>query len=222
MMKKLAVFALALTMTLGAVAPAFAVDIKAGGTMEFGFYIHDGLSSTTDGQGLKEGQDNDFQARQRIRPWVSFIASESLSALLRFEIGDGRWGNAGAPGGPPAGMTSATGGGFGMSTRGVNLELWHAYLDWIVPNSSLKIRMGLQGLTMPTSFGRNPIFDEHFAGITASNKFSDTAAVTLFWVRPFDGAGNLYGKGGSADFYTDVNGNKQVGASKFDIFGLTL
>ena len=93
----------------------------------------------------------------------------------------------------------------------MNIETKRAYIDWIVPNTDLSIRMGIQGLALPsaTGFG-NPMFDADVAAITASYKFNDMFALTTFWARPFDAY---------QDRYSDDDGRRRLDDS-MDMFGL--
>ncbi|WP_027186823.1 outer membrane homotrimeric porin [Desulfovibrio cuneatus] len=181
-MKRLSTLLLSAAMFLGTVGAAQAVDIKAKGQFEFAF----GWAKNQAGaKGFNSGNAHqDFIARQRIRTQVNFIASESLQGVLMFEIGDTDWGRT---------KSGNYGGGSGgaLDADGVNVETKRAYIDWMVPNTDLSVRMGIQGLALPsaTKFG-NPVFDADVAGITASYKINSMFGLTAFWARPFDAFSN--------------------------------
>lgn len=122
------------------------------------------------------GSQDEFEATQRIRLQLDAVASESLSGTVFFEIGNTVWGS----------NSSADGGG-ALGADGKIVEVRRAYIDWIVPNTDLKVRMGLQGLALP-AFTNNAsqVFDDDVAGIVLSNKFNDNVTLTAFWARPYN------------------------------------
>ncbi|MDR2745608.1 MAG: outer membrane homotrimeric porin [Desulfovibrio sp.] len=99
------------------------------------------------------------------------VASEALSGQLFFEIGSHRWGNGAASLG--ADNTAA-------------IKLRRAYIDWMVPQTDLKIRMGLQGIALPSFTTQSMVFNDDVAGITASLKVNDNVGLTAVWVRPYN------------------------------------
>ena len=181
-MKRISTLLLSAAMLFGTVGAAQAVDIKAKGQFEFAF----GWGKNLAGPGgfNSGGAHQDFIARQRVRTQVNFIASEALQGVLMFEIGDTDWGRT------RNGNTGPSSGG-ALDADGVNVETKRAYIDWMVPNTDLSIRMGIQGLALPSATRfNNPVFDADVAGITASYKFNDMFALTGFWARPFDAYSN--------------------------------
>ena len=156
-MKRIMTLALAAAMVFGAATGASAIDFKASGQWLFGVAAGDGnLANKEMMNGRMHHSDtNDiFFAGQRLRTQIDAVASEALSGTVYFEIGDQTWGN-GSSGGA-------------MGADGTVVEVKRAYLDWIVPNTDLKIRMGIQGLTLPNVAGGSAIADTDAAGITAS------------------------------------------------------
>jgi hypothetical protein len=111
-------------------------------------------------------------------------ASENVSGPLFFEIGETVWGQAGGAAGGPANIGQGAGGA--LSTDGVNIETRRAYIDFTVPNTELKVRMGLQGLALPSAVAGNPVMDADVAAIVASYAFNDMFSLTGFWARPLD------------------------------------
>ncbi len=182
-MKKLATLLLAAGLVFGAATGASAIDFKAKGQwiMSFdygqgGNFVERGRSNNgvkgnkTSGYSNKE---DEFEARQRVRLQLDAVASESLSGTVYFEIGDQIWGK------------DSTGGALGSDGKVV--ELKRAYIDWIVPNTDLKVRMGLQGISLPAfTTQASQILDDDMAGIVLSNKFNDNVTLTAFWARPYN------------------------------------
>lgn len=170
-MKRIMTLVLAAGLVFGAATGASAVDFNAKGQWIFGFGANDARFMQKDEKGKKKSNDI-FQAAQRLRLQIDAVASESLSGTVYFEIGDTRWGRA------------ADGGALGAD--GTVVEVRRAYIDWAVPQTDLKFRMGLQGVTLPNVAGGSSIMDNDAAAITASYKFNDTVALTALWARPYN------------------------------------
>ena len=211
-MKKLATLLLAAGLVFGAATGASAIDFKAKGQWIMSFDYGQGSQFMERGRNGKNVygygkngatvQSNDmFSATQRVRLQLDAVASESLSGTVFFEIGDQIWGKA------------SQGGALGAD--GMVVELKRAYIDWIVPNTDLKVRMGIQGLALPAfTTGASQILDDDVAGIVLSNKFNDNVTLTAFWARPFND--NFGG-------YTGANYSDPASyMDNMDMFGLLL
>lgn len=174
-MKRIVTLLLAAAMVLGAGA-AHAVDVKVKGSFNFVYMFTDNAGFQSNDTGNRE--DDNFNVKQRVRTQVNFIASEYLQGVVMFEIGDIYWGRGGSAG---------RGAGGALDTDGVNVETKHAYLDFLIPDTDISVRMGLQYLPLPmgTGYG-NPVFGADVAGLVTSYKFNDMFALTAFWARPFD------------------------------------
>lgn len=198
-MKRISTLLLSAAMAFGAVGAAQAVDLKAAGVWDFAFGHADASFDRH-----AEGTDT-FKARQRIRPQFNFIASETLQGVLMFEIGTMEWGRPNTNTGNPGF------GGAALDADGVNIKTKRAYMDWVVPNTDMAVRMGIQGLALPSATGYgNPVFNADVAGIVTSAKINDMVDVTGFWVRPFD------------QYSTDGTGVNQNRADEMDAFGLVI
>lgn len=180
-MKKLCTLLLAAGLVFGAATGASAIDFQAKGQWLMGFGVQDTnfIHKTRDADGKKATNTNDkFGAVQRLRLQLDAVASESLSGTVGFEIGTTTWGQA------------ESGGALGADATNV-IKLKRAYLDWMVPETDLKFRMGIQGVTLPNVAGGSAVMDTDVAGITANYKFNDTVSLTALWARPlndnFDG-----------------------------------
>ncbi len=183
-MKRLVTLLLAAALACTA-APAQAVEFRASGEWLMGFNAAEGsLVSHKRLQGRRAKADNNdiFSAGQRLRLQLDAIASETLSGTVFFEIGDTVWGQ------------SATGGALGADSTNI-IKLKRAYLDWAVPGTQLKVRMGLQGLPLPFAAGGSAILNDDVAGVVANWQFHEHVGVTLTWARPYN------------DNYTAVTGD---------------
>lgn len=205
-MKKLAALCLLAGMCLYA-GQAFAVDFNAKGWWWMSFDYASGGSfmgkdragkklSGSRQQGPHLAKDN-FEAWQRLMFALDARVSENLSGSLMFEIGDQFWGEA------------ASGGALGAD--GTMVEVKNAYIDWTVPNSGLKLRMGLQGIVLPSFTFENNVFIDDVAGITASYTFNDNVALTAMWMRPYNDNFPGVGNNGPANYQDNM-----------DLFGLVL
>ena len=64
------------------------------------------------------------------------------------------------------------------------MKVRYSYVDWVVPQTDVKVRMGLQKYTLPNFTGiGSPILDADGAGITISNQFTENVGTNLFWLR---------------------------------------
>ena len=179
-MKKILTLMLAAGMLLGAASGAKAIDFKASGEWLVGFGLGDG-SLIKDVDNKKRHHEDTFNAGQRVRLQLDAVASESLSGTVFFEIGDQMWGNA------------ESGGALGADGKEVKVK--NAYIDWMVPNTDLKLRMGLQAVAMPNVAGGSAIMDGDAAALVASYQFNDNVGLTALWMRPLNDnyAGRVYG-----------------------------
>ena len=170
-MKKILTLMLAAGMLLGAASGAKAIDFKASGEWLVGFGLGDG-SLIKDVDNKKRHHADTFNAGQRVRLQLDAVASESLSGTVFFEIGDQMWGNA------------ESGGALGADGKEVKVK--NAYIDWMVPNTDRKLRMGLQAVAMPNVAGGSAIMDGDAAAVVASYQFNDNVGLTALWMRPLN------------------------------------
>ncbi|MDR2574198.1 MAG: outer membrane homotrimeric porin [Desulfovibrio sp.] len=179
-MKRIATLLLAAGMLLGTVAGARAVDFKIGGEwyMGFGAGQPNPVSNARAPGDVKRKADSEdiFRANQMVRLKLEASASENLSGTVYFEIGDMTWGQ-------DQGETN--GGAMGADRTNV-IKLKNAHLDWAVPNTALKFRMGLQDVTLPNAAGGPAVFATDAAGVTTSYQFNDNVGLTALWARPFN------------------------------------
>jgi hypothetical protein len=195
-MKRITALLLAVVMAFGSVgiadtAQANNIDIKARGQWQFGFSLvdnsHFGKSYNRSSEhrinrGFDPGRNrNDsFEAIQRVRTQINFISGEHLQAVLSFDIGAMNWGR----GGGNNGVAGNQAGG-ALNSRGINIRTRLAYLDWMIPETPVSVRMGIQHLALPSGRMGNPVFADTVAGIVVNSPITDNFALTGFWLRPF-------------------------------------
>ena len=162
-MKRIITLFLAAGLTLGASSAVRAADIAVKGLWDFNF-------EWSNSSFLENNSSEDFfKARQRLRTQVDIIASESLRGVLFFEIGDQNWGRASQ--------------GASLGTDGTVVEVRYSYIDWVVPNTDLKVRMGLQPVAFPGYVANSTVLNHDGAGITLNYQFNETVGLTAFWLR---------------------------------------
>lgn len=206
-MKKLATLLIAAGLVFGATAPAAnAIDFKAKGEWVMSFdYGQNGGFTGGHGRTGYNGKEDEFEAKQRLRLQLDAVASENLSGTVFFEIGNTTWGK------------NSEGGALGADQTIV--EVRRAYIDWMVPNTELKVRMGLQGMNIPSfTMNKSQVFEDDVAGITLSYQFTDNVGVTAFWARPYNDnyTADGLGRWGDEDDY------KNNFLDNVDAFGLVI
>jgi hypothetical protein len=196
-MKKMQWLTVLFVLLLATAARAEGVDLKVMGEWDFAFGWADntGFSGNT----ADYRKDDTFIARQRLRTQLNFIVSEYLQGVLNFEMGTMDWGR------PGSGEDT----GARLDADAVNVETRRAYLDWMIPNTEVSVRMGVQGVSLPMANGyTNPVFSADVAGVVVNTPITDAVGLTAFWLRPFDAQAND-GLGTHAN-------------DEMDMFGLTL
>ena len=206
-MKKLGILLLAAGLLLGSAPQCRAVDFDVKGSWQFAFdYINGGNFMGKDRNGRNtvgqqwaaiHQQRDEFEAIQRLHLQLRAKASESLAGTVFFEIGEQRWG------------MGAQGGALGADGSNV-VKVKNAYIDWIVPNTPLKLRMGLQGMKLPGFALDSPVLQDDVAAIAASWKMNDAVSITGVWMRLLND--NWSGNTSQPASYMD----------NFDLFALTV
>lgn len=164
-MKRIVTLLLAAGLVLGAAAGSQAADIKAKGNWTFTWQLGDQTFAK------HSGKDN-FTAKQRLRTQIDVIASESLKGVLFLEMGDQNWGKSSD--------------GASLGTDGKIIKVRYSYVDWVIPQTDAKVRMGLQNFSLPGFISNSPILGggaADGAGITLSGQFTENVGASLFWLR---------------------------------------
>ena len=179
MKKRLTTLLLAAGLILGVASSAEAIEFKAKGIwismFEYGgggnFVKEDRQGRNVTGWG-RWGED-EFEAKTRVRLQLDAVASENLSGTVYFEMGAFAWGRA------------SKGGALGGD--GTIVKIKSAYMDWAIPGTKIKTRMGLQRIHLPDySSEASQVFDGDVAGVSVNVPINDNFGVTAFWARPFN------------------------------------
>lgn len=162
-MKRIVTLLLAAGLVLGAAAGSQAADIKAKG-------IWQNNLSWADRAVDEHDSDDNFRASTRLRTQIDVIASENLKGVVFFEIGHQNWGEGGAA----------------LGTDGKDVKVRYSYVDWVIPQTSAQVRVGLQPFGVPTFAVPMAVLDTDGAGITVSGQFTENVGAALFWLRPYN------------------------------------
>ena len=175
-MKKIWCLLLAAAMVTGAAQASHAVDFKAKGVWLASFQYGQNGNFTNGGHTGYDPSEDEFEARSRVRLVIDAVADENLSGQVYFEIGKSIWGKAEDPQG-----------GMAMGADKNIVKLKRAFIDWRVPDTDLKLRMGIQGIALP-SFTTNAsqIMDDDVAAISLNYQFNENVGLTAFWARPYN------------------------------------
>ena len=171
-MKKLVTLILAAGMVFSTANGASAVDMKVSGEWQTAFTFADNMYNDYGAAKNHEGSsDGTFKAAQRIRINFDLVASEYVSGRVQLQVTDGssneyNWGTAGT-GGPGKSVTARL-----------------AYLDWIVPNTNVLVRMGRQSVSLPSYTFYSTVLDDVIDGVVVSAPINDMVALNLGWLRP--------------------------------------
>lgn len=201
-MKRCALLLLAAGLFLQAASPVAAVDFSVKGQwmMAFGIAENSLTKNIRDTAGRRQARREDtFAAQQRIFLQLDATASERLSGSVFLHIGPQQWGR------------GVNGGALGAD--GTVVKVRNAFIDWIVPESELKIRMGISSLTLPNAAGGSAVFDTRTAGIIATYSLTEQVGISALWMRPFND--NFPG----AAYHSD---DAALYLDNMDLFGLML
>ncbi len=121
--------------------------------------------------------DENFNAATRIRFGFDYVASEDLSATILFQYRKGSWGHNGDDftADPAAhGETPAFGDHFRMRL---------AYIDWTIPSTDIKVRMGRQPVVTPSYAFGSPILDGRGDAVSVNGAINENISLGLTWLR---------------------------------------
>ena len=117
-----------------------------------------------------------------MRLGLDFIMSENLSAHYQAQVGTFTWG------GPASGDLTSGGNknealGGALGTRAANIVTRFAYLDWMIPNTDVKVRMGQQPVALPSFTFGSPVLDSSATGIVVAAPVTENIGITGMWLR---------------------------------------
>lgn len=161
-MKRFLVVLVALCAAVAVAAPAFAVDFKYGGMYRLRWQNNENVADGDDDE-----NDNTNWFDQRLRMYFTFVGSENLQVVTRWEA-DTAWGRDDG---------SGRHGGGDVGADATNLEMKNVYLDFNIPSTPVRATLGVQGI----AFMRGWMFDDDFSGAVFRTNF-DPVQVTLGYI----------------------------------------
>jgi len=161
-MKRLLIVLIALVAIFALVLPASAAELKFGG------YFHQKVYSTDNQHnGDDDVDDNTNWFYTRMRLYFDAIGSENIKAVTKLELDD-FWGES------RIGSLSADG---GSNNDDAGLEIKNAYIDFMVPDTALNLKMGIIGAKLDKP---GIVFNDDTSGIMASYKYAEFAFHALY------------------------------------------
>lgn len=203
---------LALLIILGGVSQVKAVDFKIKGLWRIGVGAANTnlMHSYRDSNGRKYSNHQNFgddtHGQQRFVTTFEAAINEAVAGTVMIRIGDPAifWGK----------VSGTTGGGALGADSNQVVAVEGAWLDFVIPDTELKVRMGISPWVLPFSAGGPSIAATAAAGITASYQINENLGLSAFWLRPLNdnyGGKTVYG------VTTDQNY-----LDNMDIWGLSL
>lgn len=164
-MKRAMMSFLAAGLLLSMTSGARAADVNIKGQWQNGF-------SWADRNPLKSANASvdRFKASTRLRTQIDIVASDSLKGVVFFEVGHQNWGTNDAA----------------LGTDGKVVKVRYSYVDWNIPETDVKVRMGLQPFDIATFAVPYAAFMTDGAGISLSGNFTENVGATLFGVRAYN------------------------------------
>ncbi len=206
-MRRILGYTLAMALFLGVhTQKAEAVEFKFAGTFINVFSGYDALNLAKSGEGgIENGNSNSgFDVTQRLQLRMDAIMSEALSATLVIRAPNrSTWGNS------PVSSNNANNLVVGSSNDN-QIYLVQSYLQWIIPGTDTRVRMGQHREDFPgmmAGSNNSAIMTESpAAGIYTYTPVNDTLGVNLSWRRLGTGknASNNNDTFTSTGYYADM------------------
>ncbi|WP_285906802.1 outer membrane homotrimeric porin [Pseudodesulfovibrio pelocollis] len=176
-MKRLIILAVLCAFVLSA-AVASAADIKASGA----WVVEANWNSNWDFSDKIATRDREsaFAISQRATTTFEFIANENLKGVLQTRYGTQRWG-----------ARSFTIGAGDSRARNIDhnrIAVRQAYIDFNWPDTTVHVRAGYQGVSLPAAFGGGSlILDEEIGAAVVSGSITDNVGYLVGYARAVDG-----------------------------------
>lgn len=170
-MKRIVMLATLLAFVLGMAATASAADLVASGSWKIAATWMDNYDFIdSDNAGTDDSQsEDDLSIAQRVRTSFAFVANENLRGVLQVEIGTSEWG--------------APGAGADLGADDVAIEVKHAYVNFVWPNTDVSIFAGVMPVALPGGPGGNPVFDSDVAAAVISTPILDNVSLLAGYAR---------------------------------------
>ena len=171
-MKRFVILILAAGLVFSAAGGASAVDVKVSGDWQVGFNFMDNMYNDYYAAEDHDGHsDGTFRATQRIRINMDIAVSEALSGRVQLQAAQGESSN------------NYTWGENSVGGPGKSVTARLAYLDWLIPSTDVKVRMGRQAVAMPSYTFGSSVLDDVIDGVVVNAPVNDMVAVNVGWLR---------------------------------------
>ncbi|MBU4476064.1 MAG: outer membrane homotrimeric porin [Proteobacteria bacterium] len=179
-MKRLIILAVLCAFVLSA-AVASAADIKASGAWVVEANWNSNWAFNKDVAGASNGAA--FAVSQRATTTFEFIANENLKGVLQTRYGTEQWGQ----------KSFAIGSGdSGTNDNTQNrITVRQAYIDFNWPDTTVHVRAGYQGISLPAAFGGGSlVLDEEIGAAVVSGSMTDNVGYLVGYACAADGGAN--------------------------------
>ncbi len=126
-----------------------------------------------------------FNAATRVRFGFDYVASEDLSATILFQYRHTNWGNNGDD-------FTADPSIFGDDSKD-HFRMRLAYIDWTIPSTDVKVRMGRQAVVAPSYAFGSAVLDGRADAVSVNAAVTENINLGLAWLRLDAEAGNAKG-----------------------------
>lgn len=150
---------------------AYSTEVKLSGFWDVSTYW-------IDTSFMKSTSNNFFGSNQRLVLQTIFEATDYLKGVVLLRLNND-WGVRAND------ADASYGGSIGTDGRGVNVR--YSYIDWVIPQTDINVRMGLQGFAFPGFVADSAILDSNATGITCNAPLNDNIGLTGWWIRPYEG-----------------------------------
>ena len=157
-------------MAAGLVVSAFAGSASAG---EFKPVLQFAEEFTYTDAGIDDSEN--FNAATRIRFGFDYVASEDLSATILFQYRHTNWGNNGND-------FTADPSIFGDDSKD-HFRMRLAYIDWTIPSTDVKVRMGRQAVVAPSYAFGSAVLDGRADAVSVNGNINENISLGLAWLR---------------------------------------
>lgn len=170
-MKRLIMLAVLCAFVLGA-SIASAADVKISGSQIVDFRWKSNWAFKDEVSGQDQNNETTYDVKQRTNVVFQFVANENLKAVL-YTRTEGNWGT--------------DGGAFEVGATSSAIGVRRAYLDFNWPDTSINVKAGYLGLSLPYAIGGGSlIHDEETAALVVSGAFTDNVGYLLGYGRLFE------------------------------------
>jgi len=179
-MKRLIILAVLCAFVLSA-AVASAADIKASGAWVVEANWNANWDFGTKGDMSSEVRDKSaFAVHQRLTTTFQFIANENLKGVLQTRYGTQNWG--------ARSFTLGAGDSRDNNADDNRITVRQAYIDFNWPDTTVHVRAGYQGVSLPAAFGGGSlVLDEEIGAAVVSGAITDNVGYLFGYARAVDG-----------------------------------